>query len=286
MPLGDDLLETLVRDGGPGKVKVVEHASTGNRVGNPIGDPTTQKAKEIFISLIGKVSPDEWDSHVHQACGTDEDLQQQVLILLQAHRHSDDFLEKPAPNFGPIVEQENEQLGSQIGPYKLLEQIGEGGMGVVYRAEQQEPVCRTVALKIVKPGMDTRDVVARFKLEQQALARMEHPNIAKVFGAGATESGCPYFVMELVPGATITRFADQHRLTTRQRLDLYCKVCEAVQHAHQKGIIHRDIKPSNVLVGLGENGVPIPKIIDFGIAKAVKRDLAVAALTISQLLAN
>ena len=151
-------------------------------------------------------------------------------------------------------------------------------MGVVYRAEQQQPARREVALKIIKPGMETRDVVARFKLEQQALARMDHPNIAKVFGAGATESGRPYFVMELVPGAPITKFVDENRLTTRQRLDLFCSVCEAVQHAHQKGIIHRDIKPSNVIVSL-DGDTPIPKIIDFGIAKAVERETTATVVT-------
>ena len=146
----------------------------------------------------------------------------------------------------------------QIGPYKLLEQIGEGGMGVVYRAEQQEPARRTVALKIVKPGMDTRDVISRFQVERQALAMMNHPNIAKVFGAGSTDSGRPYFVMELVEGVPITQYADQNQLNTRQRLELFRAVCEAVQHAHQKGIIHRDIKPSNVLVA-SDGGDPSPK---------------------------
>ena len=141
-----------------------------------------------------------------------------------------------------------ERPGTVIGPYKLLEQIGEGGMGVVFMAEQTEPVQRTVALKIIKPGMDTRQVIARFEAERQALALMDHPNIAKVLDAGTTDSGRPYFVMELVKGVPITKYCDEHHLPLRERLELFMQVCQAVQHAHQKGIIHRDLKPSNVLV--------------------------------------
>jgi len=165
-----------------------------------------------------------------------------------------------------------ESIGGMIGPYKLLEQVGEGGFGVVYVAEQREPVKRRVALKIIKLGMDTRQVVARFEAERQALALMDHPNIAKVFDAGATEKGRPYFAMELVRGVPITRYCDQERVNTRDRLELFIKVCQAIQHAHQKGIIHRDIKPSNILVTL-HDGVPVPKVIDFGIAKATQQDL-------------
>src|SRR6185436_5107580 len=157
--------------------------------------------------------------------------------------------------------------GTRIGRYKLLEQIGEGGFGVVYMAEQQEPVRRRVALKIIKVGMDTRSVVARFEAERQALALMDHPNIAKVLDGGATELGRPYFVMELVRGVPITEFCDQNRLTTQQRLDLFVQVCAAVQHAHHKGVIHRDLKPSNVLVAQYD-GKLVPKVIDFGVAKA------------------
>jgi serine/threonine protein kinase/tetratricopeptide (TPR) repeat protein len=157
--------------------------------------------------------------------------------------------------------------GSQIGPYKLLQQIGEGGCGVVYMAEQQKPVRRRVALKVIKLGMDTKSVIARFEAERQALAMMDHPNIAKVFDAGATETGRPYFVMELVRGIKITDYCDQNNFSTKERLDLFIKVCQAIQHAHQKGIIHRDIKPSNILVTMSD-GVPVPKVIDFGIAKA------------------
>ena len=162
--------------------------------------------------------------------------------------------------------------GTVIGPYKLLEQIGEGGMGVVYMAEQTQPVRRKVALKIIKPGMDTQQVIARFEAERQALAMMDHPNIAKVLDAGATESGRPYFVMELVRGIPITEYCDQHRLPIHERLELFMQVCQAVQHAHQKGIIHRDIKPTNVLV-TALDGVPVPKVIDFGIAKATGQSL-------------
>ena len=158
--------------------------------------------------------------------------------------------------------------GTTIGPYKLLEEIGEGGMGMVYMAEQREPVRRKVALKIIKPGMDTREVIARFEAERQALAMMDHPNIAKVFDAGETESGRPYFVMELVHGIPLTDYCDENELTIRQRLELFVQVCQAVHHAHQKGIIHRDLKPSNVMVTLYD-GVPVPKVIDFGIAKAI-----------------
>src|SRR5271155_1811927 len=161
----------------------------------------------------------------------------------------------------------DEAVGQTLGRYKLLEQIGEGGCGVVYVAEQTEPVRRRVALKVIKLGMDTKQVVARFEAERQGLAMMDHPNIAKVLDAGATETGRPYFVMELVRGIKITEYCDQANLSTKERIDLFIKVCQAIQHAHQKGIIHRDIKPSNILVTM-HDGVPVPKVIDFGIAKA------------------
>ena len=167
--------------------------------------------------------------------------------------------------------------GTVIGPYKLLEPIGEGGMGVVYMAEQTQPVRRKVALKLIKPGMDTKQVIARFEAERQALALMDHPNIAKVHDAGAADSGRPYFVMELVKGVPITRYCDEKRLTPRERLELFIPVCQAIQHAHQKGIIHRDLKPSNVLVGLYD-GKPVPKVIDFGVAKAAGPKLTEATL--------
>ncbi len=170
---------------------------------------------------------------------------------------------RDAPGGGPVT---------TIGRYKILEQIGEGGFGVVYVAEQKQPIKRRVALKIIKLGMDTRAVVARFEAERQALAMMDHPNIAKVYDAGATEAGRPYFAMELVRGIKITEYCDQHKLNTKQRIELFIQICNAIQHAHQKGIIHRDVKPSNVLVTL-HDGVPVPKVIDFGIAKATHGDL-------------
>jgi hypothetical protein len=163
-------------------------------------------------------------------------------------------------------------LGAVVGRYKLLEKLGEGGFGTVWAAEQREPVRRRVALKLIKLGMDTKQVIARFEAERQALALMDHANIAKVLDAGTTETGGPYFVMELVRGIPITKYCEQERLSTRERLDLFMKVCHAIQHAHQKGIIHRDIKPSNILVTL-HDGVPVPKVIDFGIAKATQQEL-------------
>jgi hypothetical protein len=166
-----------------------------------------------------------------------------------------------------------ERAGDTIGRYRLLQQIGEGGCGVVYMAEQAEPVRRRVAVKIINLGMDTKSVIARFEAERQALAMMDHPNIAKVLDAGATATGRPYFVMELVRGMKITEFCDEKKLSTRERLDLFVQVCRAIQHAHQKGIIHRDIKPSNILVTMTD-GSPVPKVIDFGIAKATGGQLA------------
>ncbi len=160
----------------------------------------------------------------------------------------------------------------RIGPYKLLQKLGEGGMGTVYMAEQETPVRRRVALKIIKLGMDSEQVIARFEAERQALAMMDHPNIAKVLDAGATATGRPFFVMELVHGVPITEYCDRNQLTPRERLELFVPVCQAIQHAHQKGIIHRDIKPSNVLVTLYD-GRPVPKVIDFGIAKATDQQI-------------
>src|SRR5271168_5001686 len=165
-----------------------------------------------------------------------------------------------------------EGAGSLIGPYKLMQPIGAGGMGMVFLAEQQYPVRRQVALKIIKQGMDTEQVIARFEAERQALALMDHPNIAKVLDAGATDSGRPYFVMELVKGVLITDYCDQNHLTPAERLDLFVPVCQAVQHAHTKGVIHRDLKPSNILVCLYD-GQPVPKVIDFGLAKAMHQPL-------------
>jgi eukaryotic-like serine/threonine-protein kinase len=230
-----------------------------------------QKARELFLHAVGKLPPDEWDTYVAKACGGDAELAELVRRFLQIHRDAGSFLEAPA--LGPTIDVPiAESLGTMIGPYKLLEQIGEGGFGVVFMAEQTEPVRRKVALKILKAGMDTRQVVARFEAERQALAIMDHPNIAKVFDGGSTPSCRPFFVMELVKGMPITEFCDQNHLTPRQRLELFIPVCQAVQHAHQKGIIHRDLKPSNVLVSRHDS-TPVPKIIDFGIAKALGQEL-------------
>jgi serine/threonine protein kinase len=168
-------------------------------------------------------------------------------------------------------------MPAHIGPYRILEQMGEGGMGVVYKAEQREPVRRVVALKVIKLGMDTKDVIARFEAERQALALMSHPNVAKVFEAGMTEQGRPFFAMEYVAGIPLTDYCDQNKLTTRARLDLFIPVCQAVQHAHQKGIIHRDLKPGNILVAVVD-GKPVPKVIDFGIAKAANQALTLRTL--------
>jgi serine/threonine protein kinase len=208
-------------------------------------------------------------AYLGRECGDDHALRARVEALLRANAEADNFLEEsPGGSQLRSAHAIGEKPGDHIGRYKLLQQIGEGGCGVVFMAEQEEPVRRKVALKIIKPGMDTRSVIARFEAERQALALMDHPNIAKVFDAGATESGRPYFVMELIRGAKITDYCDQNSLTTATRLELFVLVCQAVQHAHQKGVIHRDIKPSNILVTTSEQGVAHPVVIDFGIAKA------------------
>ncbi len=212
-------------------------------------------------------------------CGADAVLRRRIEALLDAADGGDDILpgvpvasvaspDQSATPSGTILE----RPGMTIGRYSLLEEIGEGGCGVVYLAEQREPVRRRVALKILKPGMDTRSVVARFEAERQALALMDHPNIARVFDGGATDTGRPFFVMELVRGIRITEFCDQRRLSARERLELFIQVCHAIQHAHQKGVIHRDIKPSNILVTVNDD-VAVPKVIDFGIAKATGQPL-------------
>ena len=208
---------------------------------------------------------------LEEACGADAALRERVEKLLHAHDEADGFLpQASAPAIaakGTVVLPRTEKIGDQIGRYKLLQEIGEGGCGVVYMAEQSEPVRRRVALKVVKLGMDTKQVIARFEAERQALAMLDHPNIAKVLDGGATANGRPYFVMELVRVTKITEFCDDEKLSTRERLGLFMQVCAAVQHAHQKGIIHRDLKPSNILVTMID-GVAVPKVIDFGIAKA------------------
>src|SRR5262245_53930735 len=218
------------------------------------------------------------------ACAGDSALRRRVEVLLHAHENPAGFLQSPAISSGATLEDSSAGRpaparppgtpapGEIIGPYKLLQEIGEGGMGIVWMAEQMQPVQRKVALKIIKPGLDSRMIIARFEAERQALALMDHVNIARVLDAGATAAGKPYFVMELVHGVPITQYCDDHRLNPRQRLELFVPVCQAIQHAHQKGIIHRDIKPSNVMVTLYD-GKPVPKVIDFGVAKATEQKL-------------
>ncbi|HEY1598689.1 MAG TPA: protein kinase [Pirellulales bacterium] len=231
-------------------------------------------AKSIFGQAIEIRSASDRDAFLNQACGDNAALRSDVEGLIRALENAGDFLKHPAaPEVAAATfELLPDSAGAVIGPYKLLEEIGEGGMGVVYMADQQTPVRRRVALKIIKPGMDTRQVIARFEAERQALALMDHPNIARVLDAGATEAGRPYFVMELVRGIPITEYCDQAQLSVPERLDLFVQVCNAVQHAHQKGIIHRDLKPSNVLVTVLD-GRPVPKVIDFGVAKATNQQL-------------
>ncbi len=225
---------------------------------------------EIFTEALA-LPRFERAAYLDRACGGDSKLQRKVEALLEGHTRVGNFMETPAQTLSQRATpgiSAGEKPGDRIGHYKLLQQIGEGGCGVVFMADQQEPVRRRVALKIIKPGMDTKSVIARFEAERQALALMDHSNIAKIFDAGATESGRPYFVMELVRGIKITEYCDQHSLTTRERLKLFVQVSQAVQHAHQKGVIHRDIKPSNILVTESEQGDALPVVIDFGIAKA------------------
>jgi serine/threonine protein kinase/Tfp pilus assembly protein PilF len=244
-----------------------------------------QRARELFLHAVGKLPPEQWDAYLAGACGPDAELERHVLHMLQVHREAGSFLERPAAvvaatdAYTPSPEDEapaaapaaTETVGTTIGPYKLIQAIGEGGMGAVWMAQQTEPVKRLVAVKVIKPGMDSKQVLARFAAERQALALMDHPHIARVLDAGTT-AGRPFFVMELVKGVPITHYCDEHRLTPRQRLELFVPVCQAVQHAHQKGIIHRDLKPSNVLVAQYD-GRPVPKVIDFGIAKATGQQL-------------
>src|SRR5262245_5518115 len=230
--------------------------------------------KAIFNVARQIGSPDARAEYLRQACGTDSGLRERVQVLLHAYEGQASFLESPPPVGGTatIDQPTAESPGTVIGPYKLIEQIGEGGMGTVWMAQQHEPVKRLVGLKLIKAGMDSRQVVARFEAERQALALMDHPNIAKVLDGGTTPSDRPYFVMALVRGVPITKYCDEHHLTPRQRLALFVPVCQAVQHAHQKGVIHRDLKPSNVLVALYDDR-PVPKVIDFGVAKAAGQPL-------------
>jgi len=243
----------------------------------------TRSLKDLFLAALD-VAPTDRAAWLERECPADVSLRDHLRLMLAAHDAPQSLLDRPGAaeplaegppsgDVGPTLDDPiAERPGTMIGPYKLLEQIGEGGFGVVFMAEQTQPIRRRVALKVLTPGMDTRQVVARFEAERQALALMDHPNIAKVLDAGATSAGRPYFVMDLVKGVPITRYCDEHHLTPRQRLELFLPVCQAVQHAHQKGIIHRDLKPSNVLVALYD-GKPVPKVIDFGVAKAAGQSL-------------
>src|SRR5438132_243081 len=207
--------------------------------------------ESILAAAVEISSADERRAFVEQACAGDADLRRRVERMIEDHFQAGSFLESPPrPVAATLDETIAERPGMVIGRYKLLQQIGEGGMGTVFMAEQAQPVQRKVALKVIKPGMDSRQVIGRFEAERQALAMMDHVNIARVLDAGATESGRPYFVMELVHGVPITKYCDEHALSIRERLELFVNICQAIQHAHQKGIIHRDIKPSNVMITL------------------------------------
>jgi serine/threonine protein kinase/Tfp pilus assembly protein PilF len=234
-------------------------------------DRAKAELTDIFCDALELASPAERAGFLDRVCRDDPDLRRRVERLLDAHAEADSFLAARPAVATVTCDEPAEAAGTVIGPYQLVEQIGEGGFGVVFLAEQTQPVRRKVALKILKPGMDTRQVVARFEGERQALAIMDHSSIAKVLDGGATASGRPYFVMELVRGVPITQFCDQNHLTPRQRLELFVQVCQAVQHAHQKGLIHRDLKPSNVLV-TEHDSTPVPKVIDFGVAKALGQE--------------
>jgi serine/threonine protein kinase/tetratricopeptide (TPR) repeat protein len=253
----------------------ISHGRVRNsRKGHPVNE------RDLFIAALQIEDPAGRAAYLDKTCGDDAELRRRVEALLAALGQAGSFLQQPAvaattdstPADPSRNSDRDERPGIIIGPYKLLQQIGEGGMGTVYMAEQTTPIHRKVALKIIKAGMDSKQVIARFEAERQALALMDHPNIAKVFDAGTTESGRPYFVMELVKGESITKYCDEHRLTPRQRLELFLPVCQAIQHAHQKGIIHRDIKASNALIA-PYDGKPVVKVIDFGIAKATGQRL-------------
>jgi WD40 repeat protein/tRNA A-37 threonylcarbamoyl transferase component Bud32 len=232
--------------------------------------------KDLFVAALELPDPQARRELIDRECADDPDLRRRLAVLLDAHEHPESALERPlAPHSSSTVDHPVplEVVGTMIaGRYKLLEAIGEGGMGEVWVADQLAPIRRRVALKVIKPGMDSRSVLARFEAERQALALMDHSNIARVLDAGTTDDGRPFFVMELVKGTPITTFCDLRKLTPRERLELFVAVCQAIQHAHQKGIIHRDIKPGNVLVALHDEK-PVPKVIDFGVAKAVGQQL-------------
>ncbi len=227
----------------------------------------------VFTVAAACRTAEERAKYLDEVCESEPHARARVETLLRAHSDAGNFLGGDSPEATPTINQPlAEKPGDTIGPYKLLEQIGEGGMGTVYMAEQNEPVQRRVALKVIKPGMDSRAVISRFEAERQALALMDHPNIARVLDAGTTDSGRPYFVMELVKGIPVTQYCDEQHLSPRERLELFVPICQAVQHAHQKGIIHRDLKPSNILIAQYDDK-PVPKVIDFGVAKAISQRL-------------
>src|SRR5260221_1802869 len=244
--------------------------------------------RDIFIAALQQQDPAQRQAYLDDACAGQPELRQQVEDLLRLHEGAGSFLERPAagsPATGALQDAPEEMSspeapGAIIGPYKLIEQIGEGGMGTVWMAQQTEPIRRLVAVKLIKAGMDSRQVIARFEAERQALALMDHANIARVLDGGTTSAGRPYFIMDLVKGIPITKYCDEQRLTPLQRLELFIPVCQAIQHAHQKGVIHRDLKPTNVLVALYD-GNPVPKVIDFGVAKAAGQSLTDRTLVTS-----
>ena len=228
--------------------------------------------EEAIFNVARKIdSAEARQEYLDQVCGNDPVIYERVSMLLQLHDEEQSFLESPPPGLATSMTPPLLPVspGTQIGPYKLREKIGEGGFGDVFVAEQEAPIARKVALKVIKPGMATKNVIARFEAERQALALMEHPNVARVLDAGATSAGQPYFVMELVHGMPIVEFCDAQRLSNRDRLRLLVDVCHAVQHAHHKGVIHRDLKPSNIMVTMHDDR-PVPKVIDFGVAKALE----------------
>jgi len=238
------------------------------------------REKAVYVEALEITDAEQRRQFLDKACGADKALREQVEKLLRLSKGASSFFDECSPaleaepaDAGKILSAVEASVevevteSKRIGPFKLLQKLGEGGGGVVYMAEQERPIRRRVALKIIKLGMDTKNVIARFEAERQAVALMDHPNITRVLDAGATETGRPYFVMELVYGVKITDYCDQNRVSMQERLQLFIQVCNAVQHAHQKGIIHRDLKPSNIMVTM-HDGVPVPKVIDFGIAKA------------------
>jgi eukaryotic-like serine/threonine-protein kinase len=228
--------------------------------------------RDIFDAAMVIDEPALRAAYLDEVCAGDSALRAHLVGLLEVHGRLGSFLESPELTAATIDRPIHERPGTVIGPYRLMEEIGAGGFGLVFVAEQQQPLRRKVALKVIKPGMDTREVVARFEVERQALALMDHPNIARVFDGGATPSGRPYFVMELVKGVPITEYCDQNQLPIRERLELFANVCQAIQHAHQKGVIHRDLKPANIMISMHE-ATPVVKVIDFGVAKAVGHHL-------------